>query len=190
VSWISNHTGDLITEIGEDQKLLIRGLIKKSFEDGITTKDTAKIIQQSIGLHSRQAAALYNYSQKVGKLYDASKADTLTEKYSQRLLKNRAETIAKNETMTASNKGQHSLWSQAINEGYLSDDEFERRWILTPDDRLCEICKPLGGKRAAFNGTFEGGIAMPPRHIQCRCVCGVVRKHVSTIGEEVQPPNV
>ncbi len=87
----------------------------------------------------------------------------------------RAETIARTETMLASNQGQKEAWSQATDEGLLTGDELQV-WIVTPDDRLCEICEPMDGKTAPLNGEFEtalGRVDAPPAHPRCRCVVGL-----------------
>lgn len=88
----------------------------------------------------------------------------------------RAETIARTETMRASNEGQNAAWEQAQDAGLLTGDEV-RVWITTPDDRLCPICEPLDGERAAFGDTFEvdgDDLEGPPAHPNCRCVLGLV----------------
>jgi hypothetical protein len=87
----------------------------------------------------------------------------------------RAETIARTEVMTASNRGQQEAWSQAEDAGLLTGDE-KQVWIVTPDDRLCPICEPLEGETAPLGGTFrvEGDdIDGPPAHPRCRCTIGL-----------------
>lgn len=88
----------------------------------------------------------------------------------------RAEEIARTETMRASNEGQQALWDQAVDDGLLTGTE-EQVWIVTPDDRLCPICEPLEDERAPLDGTFtvDGEeIDGPPAHPNCRCVLGLV----------------
>lgn len=87
----------------------------------------------------------------------------------------RAETIARTETMTASNQGQQALWDQAVDEGLLTGKE-RQVWIVTPDDRLCPICEPLDGQEADFGETFDtelGKVDGPPAHPRCRCTIGL-----------------
>lgn len=83
----------------------------------------------------------------------------------------RAETIARTETMTASNAGQQLAWDQAIDEGFLTGDE-KQEWIVTPDDRLCPICEPLDGQTVKLGAKFDtelGKVDGPPAHPNCRC---------------------
>lgn len=42
-------------------------------------------------------------------------------------------------------------------------------WHTAMDERTCVQCFPLHGKQAPINGSFEGGIGLPPRHPRCRC---------------------
>lgn len=87
----------------------------------------------------------------------------------------RAETIARTETMRASNQGQLEAWDQATEKGLLTGSE-SLEWITTPDDRLCPICEPLDGQTAPRGGTFEvdgDRITAPPAHPRCRCTVGL-----------------
>jgi SPP1 gp7 family putative phage head morphogenesis protein len=87
----------------------------------------------------------------------------------------RAETIARTETMRASNQGQLEAWEQAKQAGLLVGNE-QVEWITTPDDRLCPICEPLDGQTTALGSTFEvdgDRISTPPAHPRCRCTTGL-----------------
>jgi SPP1 gp7 family putative phage head morphogenesis protein len=87
----------------------------------------------------------------------------------------RAENIARTETMRASNEGQLEAWDQATDAGLLTGTE-EKEWIVTPDDRLCPICEPMEGETAALNEDFDvdgDKIDAPPAHPRCRCTVGL-----------------
>jgi SPP1 gp7 family putative phage head morphogenesis protein len=87
----------------------------------------------------------------------------------------RAETIARTETMRAANEGQIEAWQQAAETGLLTGNE-STEWITTPDDRLCPICEPLDGQTTALGGTFEvdgDRVSSPPAHPRCRCTVGL-----------------
>lgn len=87
----------------------------------------------------------------------------------------RAENIARTETMLASNRGQQLAWDQAIEAGWLTGEE-QQEWITTPDDRLCPICEPLDGQTVPLGGQFKvdgDRIDGPPAHPRCRCTVGL-----------------
>lgn len=84
----------------------------------------------------------------------------------------RAELIARHETMTAASEGQRRGWAQAAEDGLL-DEAMRRTWITTPDERLCPICETLDGTVAEMDGEYPGGYLGPPAHVQCRCTEGL-----------------
>lgn len=87
--------------------------------------------------------------------------------------KDRAELIARTETMRAANAGQREAWRQGVEDGYVEPTE-RRVWIVTDDDALCEDCEPLDGAVAPLDGEYEGdGEDGPPLHPDCRCVEGL-----------------
>jgi SPP1 gp7 family putative phage head morphogenesis protein len=89
----------------------------------------------------------------------------------------RAESIARTETIAASNRGQQEAWSQATSAGLLTGDE-QQEWITTPDDRLCPVCESMDGQVVGLDESFtdDEGNAYdgPPAHPNCRCALGLV----------------
>lgn len=83
----------------------------------------------------------------------------------------RADKIARTETMRAANQGQLEAWDQAEEQGLLTGDEL-KEWIVTPDDRLCPICEPLDGVQVGRDEPFDVDgeqLDGPPAHPRCRC---------------------
>ncbi len=85
----------------------------------------------------------------------------------------RALTIARTETIRASNMGQQELWRAQRNGGRLTGHE-QREWIVTPDDRLCPQCAAMEGALAPFDQAFSNGVMVPPLHPNCRCTIALV----------------
>ncbi len=75
-------------------------------------------------------------------------------RYAEKLLRFRAETIAVTEPMRASGAGRLELWRQAADNGFIDPVRSRRKWITTPDDRTCRY--PLGGCRAVPNMNPHG----------------------------------
>lgn len=87
----------------------------------------------------------------------------------------RADEIARTETMRASNEGQSQAWDQATADGLLTGGE-SQEWITTPDDRTCPICEPVDGQTVPLDGQFDVDgekIDGPPAHPRCRCTVGL-----------------
>jgi SPP1 gp7 family putative phage head morphogenesis protein len=74
----------------------------------------------------------------------------------------RAERIAITEVTTAYQQGSEDAWRA-------SEVVSEMEWVTVNDELVCPQCGPMQGERAPLGGTFPGGIAAPPRHINCRC---------------------
>ena len=96
--------------------------------------------------------------------------------------RNRAEMIARSETIRASNRGANALY-----QGWGCQ---QKEWLTASDGRVCDFCLPMNGTVIAINGNFfEKGDTMtvkvedrvltmhfdyedvktPPLHPSCRC---------------------
>jgi F like protein len=91
--------------------------------------------------------------------------------YAEKLLRQRAKTIARTEILRASNAGQRAAWRSARDKGILPRTTL-REWIATGG--ACAICSPLDGKTAGLDEPFDGGIDSPPAHPSCRCTTGLI----------------
>lgn len=179
VEFINQHTGELITQITEESRQAIRAIIRQAFEEGGHPYQQARKIIQHIGLTERQSRAVENFRRRQLEAgVSRTEADRRAEAYAKRLLRDRAENIARTETMMASNEGQREAWRQATEQGLIDEAEMEREWIVTPDDRLCPICLVMDGKRAPIGGTYENGSGGPPLHPRCRCAEGLSRRRL------------
>jgi len=179
VEFINQHTGELITQITEESRQAIRAIIRQAFEEGGHPYQQAKKIIQHIGLTERQSRAVENFRRRQLEAgVSKAEADRRAEAYAKRLLRDRAEKVARTETMLASNEGQREAWRQAADAGLIDPAELEREWIVTEDDRTCPICLAMDGKRAPIGGTYENGSNGPPLHPRCRCTEGLVRRRL------------
>ncbi|MFH1010600.1 MAG: hypothetical protein V1784_05135 [bacterium] len=106
--------------------------------------------------------------------------ETLVEKYTKKLVAERAEVISRSLTITAANEGQERLWRQAIEEDLLDPNDWDVIGIVARDDRLCEKCMSMDGKRRPMDAPFSSGAYAgtwhPAWHPACRCATGLARK--------------
>jgi len=177
IDYINDHTGELIKQITDEQRKIVQDIIRRAFEEGGHPRKTAKQIKEVIGLTERQANAVNKLRQSMLEQgISVSKVEEAVSRYADRLRKYRAETIARTETLTAANKGQRLAWEQAVDKGYLDPAKYEREWVVTPDDLLCEQCAEMQGMRAPIGGVYPNGVEGPPLHPRCRCTEILVRR--------------
>lgn len=136
-----------------------------------TLANLAPSVQERLlrsGLQQRQLAKLARTG------LTPERISHLVDGYRGRLLQERAEAIARTETITASSQGQLELWRQAADAQLLDSKRTRQTWIVTPDSRLCPtVCRPMAGQTVAFGASFRTGdgrrVRTSPAHIRCRC---------------------
>jgi SPP1 gp7 family putative phage head morphogenesis protein len=177
VSFVTQHTGELIRQVSDETIAAVKDIVQRAFEQGGHPYQQAKMIQGHIGLTERQSRAVENLkARQLEAGITQERADWQAERYAGRLLRDRAELIGRTETISAANAGQQESWQQAVDAGLIDPDEFEMEWITTPDDRACQECLDLDGERAPIGGVFPGGLTGPPAHPGCRCAAGLSRR--------------
>lgn len=189
IQYAIQHAAELVTSITRETSEAINTAIVESFRESISVAETARIIRGSIGLTETYAAAVSNLRKRIAespgnliyagstpirvpfKGMPAPRMDKLLRQYSDRLIRARAITIARTETIRASNEGQRLLWQQAVQKGILSGQEM-RQWIAFDP---CDICTGYDGEKRRLSEPFRGGLTGPPAHPNCRCTTGLVR---------------
>ncbi len=194
--WAEERAATLVTQVTDNARQAIRGIVTQAFAEELPPRQAAKLVRSVIGLTDGQATAVTKLRARLataapGSLVKAGKVrirvpttgvtQTLMQRsvtsYAERLLRQRALTIAAHETLEASNAGQQQLWRQAVETGHLTGEE-QREPIITPDERLCPICAALEGQRRGLTEPFtlpDGTTKMhAPFHVGCRCSQGIV----------------
>ena len=181
--WAREQSSHLIKNINEDQRTTIRNIITQGFEEQLTRKKIAKKLRSEIGLQSRQQTALENFRKREqAKKLSPALVDKNVAKYRKKLIRQRADSIARTELTRSANMGQQLLWEESIANGTLTPGKFLKLWIVTPDDRLCKICETYVGYSVEVQGTFEAPngarLPTPPLHPMCRCSLALIKKPV------------
>lgn len=163
---------------------------------GIPPRQLARRIRGQVGLTTRQYQAVLNLRRELEERaegivrragldlpippggFSRSQIERISSRYSERLHRGRALNIARTETIDSANEGQRQLWLQAREDGLLTGAE-KREWIVTPDDRLCPVCRRMAGQVRGLEERFDAGrfgrVMGPTAHPQCRCATGLVR---------------
>lgn len=101
--------------------------------------------------------------------------DKMVEAYARKYLRYRSETIARTESLRATNYGVQEAWRQVVEAGKASEHLLRRFWKVAKDERVCPICSPIPGmnrkgvKFAQPFATPKGPIMLPTAHPNCRC---------------------
>lgn len=152
VEFLQRYQFNLIREVSRETIEGIRETVVNAFQHGGHPFEQARQIRDKIGLTQRMARAAANYRAALQEQdRPADQVDRMAATYEARALRQRAETIARTETIRAANEGQQQAWQQASEKGFLDAEEARRIWIVTPDDRLCFPAKTpvmtIGGWR-------------------------------------------
>lgn len=205
IAFLSSYTMNLIREISDETRRAIGDVVMEAFQYGGHPYEQARTIRNMIGLTQRQTQAVANFRrmleneplmalsrelrdhrfdstvEQAGRMrigLPKEKIDQMVQRYYERYLKYRAEMIARTETIRAAHFGQKETWRQAIAQKLLSPLS-PREWIVTPDDRLCEFCRPipkLNPEGVGMDEMFQtpmGPTDGPPLHPHCRCTTGL-----------------
>lgn len=187
VDWTNTRAAMFVTNVTKEQVAGIREVVKRASQlNDMNVDELSRAIRPMVGLDYRQSIANMNYYTKM--IENGVKPKTALEKsikYSARQNRHRAYRIARTELVFAYNQGSYYGTKQAQSQGLLG--KVEKVWCKADDERTCEICGALEGKRIAMDEDFdfktkliEPGIKrVPPAHPHCRC---------TVIFDEVEPP--
>lgn len=188
--WLKERTGELITNISDTARSNIRAMVERGWAEGIPPAQLKQLIKPYLGLPDNSIAAIERrFDSTVQSLTENGMsraramgvaADRMKD-YADDLKDQRAETIARTETIAASTAGTHDAWSDAKDQGLLPDD-VQREWVASPEGKgACPWCMDLDGVRVGFDEPFEtespsadGTIDRPPLHPNCRCVVRLI----------------
>ena len=201
---VYNYSYSLISEISSSIRETVRHVMTDGVISGRNPLDIARDLRDSIGLTERQTMAVENYRRLLengssealsrglrDRRFDGTieagdltpeQIERMVERYRERYVKYRSETIARTEAIRSVNAGNLEMWRQAAEEGRVDPAAVRRFWIYTSDgearDSHVEIpeLNPDGvGLEEPFNSPL-GPImypgdpgALPGNTINCRC---------------------
>jgi hypothetical protein len=120
---------------------------------------------------------------KTGKPIPRAKIQEMAARYNDRLLKLRADTIARTEALQSLSASRHQAYSQAVADGVLPADAITKRWKDARDGRVRDSHAGLNNKEVLFNEAFISPLGSRLEYpgdtshgaraadiIQCRCI--------------------
>lgn len=180
VRWIEQHTADLVTAVTEESRRAIQTIVLEGFQQHAPPRRFAIRIREWIGLTERQMKSATNYWLRLNEsaVRSARGADEMADTYAHRLLRQRALTIARTETIAAAAGGTQASFIAARDAGLVAPGT-KRVWIAAAGSRrTCPICMGLNDQQAAmdepFQSRYDGSYHfLPPAHVSCRCSIGL-----------------
>lgn len=175
----TNITNYLVRYVSESIQENLRQIIRDQIEGVITRDEARRRIRQQVGLLPQHAVAVQNLeSNLLASGMSVAQAQAQAAAYAERLLRYRAEMISRTEVARAASVGQQEYWEQLADDGFLPPNTL-RKWIVTPDERLCEICGPMEDLLIPLDGFWNlnnGDQVYYPTdsHPNCRCSMGLV----------------
>lgn len=110
----------------------------------------------------------------------AAQVESMVERYRQRYLNYRANTIARTEAQRATNEGMNELYRQAVELGQIDGDKLQRKWNTARDERVRSSHRRLNGMVRPVGETFpadDGPLRFPTdplgpasETVNCRCI--------------------
>lgn len=186
VAWAAMYAANLVRNVSAATREAIKDVIIQAYEQSWHPYESARIIKNIVGLDPRRSKAVVKYWKGlVDSGLDPDAIAKRVEKYAGAQIAARAKTIARTETINASNMGQQIAWDRAVADGVIDKDAARKIWIITPDDRLDTIiCEPMPtmdeNQDVPIDGQFTTGdgrlITRPTAHPNCRCTTGLVMK--------------
>lgn len=208
VSFVQQYEMGLIREMTSETLTTVRDIINAGVAAGDNPIDIAREIRGHIGLTERQSQAVRNFRRLLegrdgsalsralrDRRFDGSvrrhvsgaralssdQIDSMVERYRQRYLRYRAETIARTEAKRALGTGNQLLWNQAVNAGRVDEADVTKTWITVGDHKVRRTHVELNKRIVGLNEPFtcsEGEIMYPGDPgadvgltANCRCTC-------------------
>lgn len=163
---ISNEVSGMTTLLDASTADSLRIVLARGTQMSWTPDQMSRALKQTLGLDPRYTLAAENYRQGlINKGTKPGVVNKLTSEYTQRLRKNRAETIVRTEVQRVLVAAQEEAWSQAERNLGVRGNKV---WLTAEDEMSCSICAPMHGAEANVGGVFSNGLN-PPAHPNCRC---------------------
>lgn len=170
--WLKGHMGALIKETSGTSMGALRATLTDGINRGRNPLKLAKDLRDTIGLTEPHARAVAKRSADLlAQGLPQAKVDKLTEKYREKLLKLRARTIARTESLAAVNNGRQELWNQLIEDGAFEEGQ-EKEWSTAGDDAVSDEHQEWDGMKVLVTEEFPQG--NPPTRPNCRCTVVLV----------------
>jgi hypothetical protein len=198
----------IIRNFTDKQRLATKAALLDGIKRGLNPRQTALLFKASIGLTETQVGWVLNFQRLLEDLdkevfkrllrdrrFDStiaraiqnqeplsqSQIDRMVNRYRDRVLSYRAETIARTESLAAVHQGTDNMYFQAISDGILDENNMEQTWKTASDERVRGSHRPMNGQKRKMGEAFTSGLGNSLRYpgdpeapvrdrIDCRCI--------------------
>lgn len=174
VTYGAERSGSLIRGITSEQRAQVRTIVGRALSRGEHPREAARYIREVVGLDPRSEAAVARMRAQMAKTLPREQVAARVQEYAGRLRRVRAETIARTEMLTATNKGREATWAEAAAAGYIDRTTAKREWSVGTKEGACPVCRPMHGKRVALDEPWTlptGRMVDTPTQAHPRCRC-------------------
>jgi ketosteroid isomerase-like protein len=182
VSQAQQNRYQLIREISDEQRTVVRRAVSEGVARGDNPRVIARDIRESIGLTETQAGYVTSYRRALesgdydnalgrqlsdgrsdrtirrirseGGALTPEQIDDMTERYRKNFVAFRAETIARTESLRAANDGTRELFKQAVERSDLLATELETTWHAGPSTGARASHQAMDGVAVKFGQEF------------------------------------
>jgi hypothetical protein len=168
--FIRSQAAALVVSVSRDQRQAIRETLLARYNRRVRLETTVRDLRNVVGLDPRRARALRTFEDQL-RTAGARGVDAQVQRYKTELVRNRAETIARTESVAIENQARIEAWDIAIDSGALPSDA-EQEWVSSSDP--CQWCQAMDGQRVPVGEAFQseryGEVFQPPLHPNCLCL--------------------
>ena len=202
----AQYVADQIRQITDEQRAKITSVIQLGFSKGQSIDKVARTLRDGLGLTDSQTQAVANYrnmletknpqalnSRLRDARYDSAVAgpkplsseqiDQMVDRYTDRYVALRAKTIARYETLRASNAGGFAAIQDLLASSNITPDQVTKTWMISDDEKTCPTCRsvldiqpdgvgldqPFQWRHETNHNSYAGAVDLPPLHPNCRC---------------------
>jgi len=206
---LRTYQADMVRGLDERRQAAVTQAVVAGVTEGRGPLDVARDVRAAISLTPRQEQAVRNFRRMLeegerevldralrDRRFDASVAravegekplkpeqiERMVERYRERYLKYRSETIARLESARAVSMGSDRLWKQAVEDGTFAAEQIRKGWIYTADGKVRHAHSTIPTRNPKGVGLYEafdselGPIRFPgdpnavaENLINCRC---------------------
>ena len=199
----------LIQQWTQNQRDIAHDVISEGIEEGLNPVAQARRFRASTGLTAYQRSIVKNYEAALRRVQDGDRSalnyalrdgrfnptveraaklktpltttqiNRMVQRYRERMIKRRAETIARTEALSSVHAGNYDAFGEAVDDQVIRRDQATRSWVDTNDDRTREDHVAAGGQKVAVDDPYIVGgeelmfpgdpSASAEQIINCRC---------------------